>query len=119
MSNNNSSSGGIGFCGLLAIVFITLRLCNMIEWSWWWVLCPLWAPFSVFLIVFGGLYLFAFIKVGFFSTSKQKEQMKRITEDQKKDAGKSQWQIRMEKMQEAQKKTAEGGIVKGNSNGLI
>ena len=119
MSNNNTSSGGIGFCGLLALVFIVLKLTNNIDWSWWWVLAPLWLPFGVFLVVLGGLYLFAFIKVSFFSTQKQKEQMKRITEDQKKNAGKSQWQIRMEKMQEAQKKRAEGGIVKGDHNGII
>ena len=38
------SSGGIGFSGLLAIVFITLKLCGVIAWSWWWVLSPLWIP---------------------------------------------------------------------------
>ncbi len=43
MSNTNSSkSGGIGFTGLLTIVFITLKLCNVIAWSWWWVLSPIW-----------------------------------------------------------------------------
>lgn len=41
-NNNNSSSGGIGFTGLLTIVFIILKLCNVISWSWWWVLSPLW-----------------------------------------------------------------------------
>lgn len=40
--NNSSSSGGIGFCGLLTIVFIILKLCGVIAWSWWWVLSPLW-----------------------------------------------------------------------------
>ncbi len=38
---------GIGFCGLLAIVFITLRLCKVITWSWWWVLAPIWIPLAV------------------------------------------------------------------------
>mgnify|MGYP003404358441 CR=1 FL=1 len=38
----SSSSGGIGFAGLLAIVFITLKLLGKIDWSWWWVLSPLW-----------------------------------------------------------------------------
>lgn len=43
MSENSSTSfGGIGFVGLLTIVFITLKLCNVIEWSWWWVLSPIW-----------------------------------------------------------------------------
>ena len=43
-SSGNSSSGGISFCGLLAVVFITLKLCKVIDWSWWWVLGPLWIP---------------------------------------------------------------------------
>ena len=34
-------TGNIGFVGLLQIVFITLKLCNVIDWSWWWVLSPL------------------------------------------------------------------------------
>ncbi len=51
MSNSSSSSSGIGFVGLLTIVFITLKLTNYIAWSWWWVLSPLWiAPVVVFLI---------------------------------------------------------------------
>ncbi len=36
------TSGGVGFCGLLTIVFITLRLLKVIDWSWVWVLAPLW-----------------------------------------------------------------------------
>lgn len=42
-SNNNTATGGIGFCGLLAIVFIVLKLIGKIYWSWWWVLAPIWA----------------------------------------------------------------------------
>ena len=34
--------GGIGFVGLLTIVFIVLKLTNYIDWSWWWVLSPVW-----------------------------------------------------------------------------
>ena len=36
-----STSGGIGFAGLLTIVFIVLKLTNYISWSWWWVLSPI------------------------------------------------------------------------------
>lgn len=50
MSNNSSSSsGGIGFAGLLTIVFITLKLTGVIAWSWWWVLSPLWIGFAIVL----------------------------------------------------------------------
>ena len=37
-----SNNGGIGFPGLLTIVFVTLKLLDVIDWSWWWVLSPLW-----------------------------------------------------------------------------
>jgi Transmembrane Fragile-X-F protein. len=56
MSNNknsyNSSAGGIGFLGLLALLFITLKLTGFIDWSWWWVLSPLWIPTSIVLLIF-------------------------------------------------------------------
>lgn len=42
-----SSSGGIGFCGLLTVLFIGLKLTNHIDWSWWWVLSPMWIPLAV------------------------------------------------------------------------
>lgn len=38
----NNSSGGIGFAGLLTIVFIVLKLTYVIDWSWLWVLSPIW-----------------------------------------------------------------------------
>lgn len=38
----NSSNGGIGFVGLLTILFIGLKLTGYIDWSWWWVLAPIW-----------------------------------------------------------------------------
>lgn len=41
------NSGGVSFFGLLAIVFITLKLTNVIAWSWWWVLSPLWGPMAL------------------------------------------------------------------------
>lgn len=40
--SNGSSSGGIGFVGLLTILFIGLKLTGYISWSWWWVLSPVW-----------------------------------------------------------------------------
>nr|DAW34338.1 MAG TPA: hypothetical protein [Caudoviricetes sp.] len=59
MSNNssNSANGGIGFFGLLAVVFIVLKLLKIISWSWLWVLCPLWAPAIIVLIIYFILYL--------------------------------------------------------------
>lgn len=45
---NTASGGGISFGGLLAIVFITLKLTGYIDWSWWWVLSPFWIPLAIF-----------------------------------------------------------------------
>ena len=59
MKENNSS--GIGFCGLLAIVFIVLKLVGFISWSWWWVLAPIWIPallVGLILLVIGVMMLF-------------------------------------------------------------
>lgn len=44
-----AASGGIGFCGLLTITFIVLKLTGFIDWSWWWVLAPLWIPIGLVL----------------------------------------------------------------------
>lgn len=50
MSDNNGSKG-IGFCGLLTIVFIVLKLTEVINWSWVWVLSPLWIDFGLAVIM--------------------------------------------------------------------
>lgn len=47
MADKNVQSGGIGFLGMLTILFIGLKLTNYITWSWTWVLSPLWIPFAV------------------------------------------------------------------------
>lgn len=47
-----SYSGGIGFTGLLTIVFIILKLIGTIDWSWWWVLSPLWITFALGMLIF-------------------------------------------------------------------
>lgn len=45
------SNSGIGFFGLLCIVFIVLKLTNYIAWSWIWVLAPLWMPLLLALTI--------------------------------------------------------------------
>ena len=37
----------IGFCQLLTLAFIVLKLTKVIAWSWWWVLAPLWIPILI------------------------------------------------------------------------
>lgn len=58
--NSTSSSSGIGFTGALTILFIALKLTNVINWSWLWVLSPVWISVSfasVLLSVIGILHL--------------------------------------------------------------
>ena len=47
MSENTNK--GTSLTGVLLIVFIVLKLTNNIDWSWWWVLSPLWIP--IFLVI--------------------------------------------------------------------
>lgn len=55
-NTNNSTSGGIGFVGLLTIVFIVLKLTHVIAWSWFWVLSPI--LFALLFIVVLTIILF-------------------------------------------------------------
>lgn len=52
------------FCSLLTIAFIVLKLCNVITWSWGWVLAPLWIPMAIVftLMIVIILFLLAFSK---------------------------------------------------------
>ena len=36
------SNAGVGTGSVLQIVFIVLKLCGLIDWSWWWVMSPTW-----------------------------------------------------------------------------
>jgi len=56
-----NASGGVGFLGLLFLLFLGLKLTNVITWSWWWVTAPLWGPVALvvaillFVLIVGGL----------------------------------------------------------------
>lgn len=52
MNNNNQTTyHGIGVAGLLGVAFVILKLCHVINWSWWWVTAPFWGPFGVGLVI--------------------------------------------------------------------
>lgn len=52
------SSGGIGFCGVLTVLFIALKLTGFIHWSWIWVLSPLWIS-----VIFYAVLIFVILKI--------------------------------------------------------
>jgi len=60
---------GVSLATLLTVLFVGLKLTHYIDWSWWWVLSPLWIPFAVVLalagIILGGAFLIALIAAAF------------------------------------------------------
>ena len=52
-------TGGIGFLGALQILFITLKLCGVIAWSWLWVLAPLWISLIIAVALVGAVAIMA------------------------------------------------------------
>lgn len=69
--HNNGAAGGIGFCGLLAIAFIVLKLTGFIDWSWLWVLAPLWIPLAIVLVVLLAVLIVVLVKEGVRQTEEQ------------------------------------------------
>lgn len=51
MSNNSNSGGGIGLCGIIFIILLTLKLLGVISISWWWVFSPLIIGFAIGIII--------------------------------------------------------------------
>lgn len=60
-NNHTTTNGGIGFCGLLTIVFIVLKLLGKISWSWVWVLSPLWISTALIILVCIVTFIVTFI----------------------------------------------------------
>ena len=52
MEERNYKNSSLGFCGALTVAFIVLKLCGVIEWSWIWVLAPLWIPIAIVGVIF-------------------------------------------------------------------
>lgn len=58
-STTTSTRGGIGFAGLLTIVFIVLKLTSVIGWSWLWVLAPIWISVLLTILIIALMILIA------------------------------------------------------------
>lgn len=57
--SESKSSSGVGFVGLLQLMFIGLKLCNQVQWSWWLVFSPFLSVVALLALLFG----FCFAKV--------------------------------------------------------
>lgn len=58
---DNKNSGGIGGLGLgtvLFLIFLVLKLCNVITWSWWWVTSPFWISAILYVLILVGLFIY-------------------------------------------------------------
>lgn len=51
MSERGHRTTGVGFTGLLTLLFITLKLTGVIDWAWWLVLAPVWVAAGLFIAV--------------------------------------------------------------------
>lgn len=87
---SSSSSSGIGTLDLLGVVFITLKLIGIIDWSWWWVTCPFWG--GIVLVVLG-LIIYVIYEV--VNTRKRRKMRSQPTEKRK-----SNFQQRLDEMAE-------------------
>lgn len=48
-----TTSNGVGFLGMLFLLFLGLKLSDKIDWSWWWVFAPLWVPVVLIVAIVG------------------------------------------------------------------
>ena len=53
--------GGCSLGTVLFLIFLVLKLCGVITWSWWWVTCPLWIGLA---IIFGIIGIVALLALG-------------------------------------------------------
>lgn len=56
--NQNISGGGIGFAGVLFIVFLVLKLTHVVNWSWVWVFAPLWIDLVIAAIILAAVVIY-------------------------------------------------------------
>lgn len=90
MTDSKSFNSSGFLIGLLGIAFVILKLCHVINWSWWWVTCPFWGGLALIVAGFVIYALFAIIAGSLRS---------------KRLPPKSKWQIRLEEMQAEQRKS--------------
>jgi hypothetical protein len=59
MADTKVSGNGIGIGTVLFLIFLVLKLTNVINWSWWWVTSPLWIPLVFGIFILGIIFLIA------------------------------------------------------------
>ena len=59
---SKTQSQGIGVAGLMGVTFVVLKLCGVINWSWWWVTVPFWGGLVIAIAVLAVIIVFFIIK---------------------------------------------------------
>ena len=49
--SNNIQKVSLNFGEVLLVAFIVLKLCGVINWSWWWVFSPVWIPLAIIAVI--------------------------------------------------------------------
>lgn len=75
MSKESSSSSGTTIAGLLGIAFVVLKLCKVIDWSWWYVTLPFWGGLALVLAILGIGFIVIIIKEASFSQRKKEREL--------------------------------------------
>lgn len=50
VKQKENTNSGIGVLGVLQLIFLVLKLCGLINWSWLWVLAPTWIGCGLIII---------------------------------------------------------------------
>ena len=72
--SNNSNNNRMSASTALTLIFVTLRLCKVIDWSWWWVLSPLW--------ITAGIAILALAVIAICDLSDSREKARRKTREE-------------------------------------
>ena len=85
MNSNNASGGGFGLASVLTVVFVVLKLVGVINWSWIWVLSPLWIDLLLTVLLIVG--------VAIYYVHEDKKYEKEYGVRQKKKGKKDKWKF--------------------------
>lgn len=59
---NDNAEHGVGFIGLLTLLFVALKLLGVIDWSWIWILSPIWISTILCILIIIAVYIYYGIK---------------------------------------------------------
>ena len=80
-NKNNGVSGGLGLGTVLFLIFLVLKLCNVITWSWWWVTAPLWISAILWVLILAGVFIYYVLEDTRWERQLKKKRRKKDGED--------------------------------------